>query len=71
MQGIKLYRKAIQDWLHGRTTVQPDPITFGVSIDIAQLVFNHEINLHHNNYVSSLPHLPVHRPNGGDHSHKH
>jgi len=70
MQGIKLYRKAIQDWLHGRTTVQPDPITFGVSVDIAQLVFNHEINLH-NDHVSSLPHLSVHRHHGGDHPHEH
>jgi len=69
MHGIKQYRKAIQDWLHGRTTVQPDPITFGVSIDIAQLIVNHEINLH-NNYVSSLPHLPVHHHNGRNNPHQ-
>lgn len=70
MQGIKQYRKALQDWFHGRSLVEPDPHSFGVSADIARLVRNHEINLFNNRELPSLPHLPVHRHHGGDHPHQ-
>ena len=61
MHRIKQYRKDLQDWLHGIRTTEPNPLTYGISIDIAQLVVNHERNLYLNNktYVQPPRHNAV------------
>lgn len=63
MHRIRQYRKDLQDWLHGIRTTEPDPLTYGISIDIAQLIVNHERNLYLNNktpetHAKNRNHLP-------------